>query len=155
MGRLRLAGRRGKEGGAAAVEFALVLPLLLLLVFGIIQYGLYFWAMQGGSDIARDAARRSAVGAPAECNQLRTDVVADVDGLTGTGSSVHFDRTYLRGGTEIAAADVRIGDSVEVDLRFTSFDLRLPFLPFVDDGLVTATAEARVDFVPSAPGPCT
>jgi Flp pilus assembly protein TadG len=34
--------RRRDEGGAAAVEFALLAPIVLLLVFGIIQYGLYF-----------------------------------------------------------------------------------------------------------------
>lgn len=155
MGCRRLSKRRGKEGGAAAVEFALLLPLLLLLVFGIIQYGLYFWAMQGGSDIARDAARRSAVGAPADCNQLRADVVAAVDGLTGTGSTVEFDRSYRRGVAEVDEADVRIGDTVAVDVRFQSFDLNLPFLPFIDDGLVVSTAEARVDYLPSTVVGCT
>ena len=33
---------RRRESGAAAVEFALVMPILFLAVFGIIQYGLWF-----------------------------------------------------------------------------------------------------------------
>ena len=57
---LRARARAG-EHGAVAVEFALVLPFLLVIVFGSIQYGFYFWADQGGSDAARKAARLAAV----------------------------------------------------------------------------------------------
>ena len=58
----RFRKRRGDEGRAAAVEFALVMPILLILVFGIVQYGFYFYAMQAGSSAVGDAARRVAVG---------------------------------------------------------------------------------------------
>ena len=67
--------RRRTENGAAALEFALVMPLLLLLVFALIQYGVYFWAYQGGSDAARMAARSAAVGAyPKSCDDFRKQV---------------------------------------------------------------------------------
>ncbi len=49
------------DDGAAAVEFALVLPLLVLILFGIIDYGLYFsngFSVRGG---AQDAARQGSV----------------------------------------------------------------------------------------------
>ena len=83
---------RAGESGAAAVEFALIAPLLLLLVFGGIQYGLYFWAVQGGSDIARSAARSAAVGEPATCVAFRNDVRSDIDALTGSGSGAVISR---------------------------------------------------------------
>ena len=35
--------RRHPDGGASAVEFALVMPVLFLLVFGIIDYGMLFF----------------------------------------------------------------------------------------------------------------
>jgi hypothetical protein len=41
LGRAR-AGDPRRDAGAAAVEFALVLPVLVLILFGIIDYGLYF-----------------------------------------------------------------------------------------------------------------
>lgn len=57
-----MATRRRTESGAAAVEFALVLPILLTLVFGILSYGWYFFTAQSVSSAARETARRLIVG---------------------------------------------------------------------------------------------
>lgn len=149
LGRSR--GRRlSDDRGAAVVEFALIMPVLLLLVFGTIQYGLYFWAMQGGSDIARSAARMSAVGDPAACATFRARIEEQIDDLTGTSGSATINRAY----TKQAGPAVNVGDTVVVEVEFDSFDLNLPLLPFIDDGRVTSTAEARVDYVPSQPEEC-
>ena len=48
--------------GASAVEFALVLPLLVLFLFGIIEFGLAFARAQGMEAAAREGARLAAVG---------------------------------------------------------------------------------------------
>lgn len=62
---MRMGSRRtSTERGAAAVEFALVMPLLLLLVFGIIQYGYILSFRQALSQAAAEGARAAAV-APA------------------------------------------------------------------------------------------
>lgn len=50
-----------EERGAAAVEFALVVPLLLLLVFGIISYGMMLSFRQGLTQAASEGARAAAV----------------------------------------------------------------------------------------------
>ena len=73
MRTLRRATNR-REQGASAVEFALILTPLLLIVFGLVQYGMYFWAKQGASAAARDAAREAAVGKPADCATFRDNV---------------------------------------------------------------------------------
>lgn len=56
---------RDRERGAAAVEFALVAPLLLLLVFGIITYGYMLSFRQAISQGAAEGARAAAVGVQA------------------------------------------------------------------------------------------
>ena len=52
-----------RDTGAAAVEFALVLPVLVLILFGIIDYGLYFSNTINAESGVQTAARRATVGA--------------------------------------------------------------------------------------------
>lgn len=53
--------RRHPEGGASAVEFALVMPILFLLLFGIIDYGMLFFDSIGLRQGAREGARQAVV----------------------------------------------------------------------------------------------
>lgn len=48
--------------GAGAAEFALILPLLLLLLFGTVQYGVMFFTYNNMNNAAREGARALAVG---------------------------------------------------------------------------------------------
>jgi len=57
----RIRGRDAQRG-AAAVEFALVGMLLVLIVFGILQYGLYFDDSLNANQGVRETARMSVVG---------------------------------------------------------------------------------------------
>jgi len=55
-------GSWADDRGASAVEFALVLPVFLVLLFGIIAYGIYFGAVHSTAQLAADAARASVAG---------------------------------------------------------------------------------------------
>lgn len=57
--------RKDRERGAAAVEFALVLPLLLLLVFGIIDAGRMLNMQIALTQAAREGVRVAALGGSA------------------------------------------------------------------------------------------
>lgn len=50
------------EGGAAAVEFAVVFPVALVFFCGLLAYGLYFGAAHSVQQLAADAARASVSG---------------------------------------------------------------------------------------------
>jgi Flp pilus assembly protein TadG len=70
-----MARRVRRERGAAAVEFAILVPLLLLLIFGIISYGVMLAFRQSLSQAASEAAR-AAVGAPsAQVNAVAQSAV--------------------------------------------------------------------------------
>lgn len=49
------------EKGASAVEFALILPILIILVFGIVQFGIAFNNYITITHAAREGARIAAV----------------------------------------------------------------------------------------------
>ena len=90
--RSRIAARRTRAGhgqrGAVAVETVLVLPILLLLVFGIIEFGFVFNAQMSLTQAVREGVRVGAIG---------DDDVATKEGLMET----RLDEAYnaLGGGT--------------------------------------------------------
>ena len=49
------------QKGATAVEFAIVLPLLVLLIFAMIEFGLYLFNRQVITNAAREGARFGVV----------------------------------------------------------------------------------------------
>ena len=71
-----LRGRRGQS----LVEFSLVLPILLIMVFGIIDFGLGLRSYISLTNATREGARFAAVGNPAgsfpsQCNGTTTTTV--------------------------------------------------------------------------------
>ncbi|MFT4089710.1 MAG: pilus assembly protein [Asticcacaulis sp.] len=60
-----LAGRASvlkDRSGAIAVEFALISPILILMLTGIFNYGSYFWTSHALQQMANDAARVAIAG---------------------------------------------------------------------------------------------
>jgi Flp pilus assembly protein TadG len=71
------------EQGSAAVEFALVLPLLVVLLFGIVQFSLMYNRQQALHAAAREGARAASIP-----TTTKVAVVAAVTGaLAGTSFS--------------------------------------------------------------------
>ena len=63
--RCRLSRFRRDDRGAVLVEFAIVLPFLMLILFGVVAWGISMSMMNSMYDTARSCARSVAVGAVA------------------------------------------------------------------------------------------
>lgn len=74
------------DRGAAAVEFALVVPILLLLVFGIVNFGQFLSVRQTATQAAAEGARAAAV-TMAGGNPTTNGVAAMTSALAGTGTT--------------------------------------------------------------------
>lgn len=67
---------RDRDGGAA-VEFAMVAPIFLLMLIGILAYGLYFGLSHSVEELAAQAARVSIAGlSDSERNALAKSYLA-------------------------------------------------------------------------------
>lgn len=76
------------EKGAAAVEFALVVPLLMALILGIVLMGGAYNAQITLTQVARAAARSMVIdGNP---STARTAAMVNVVGLTGFNPSANI-----------------------------------------------------------------
>lgn len=112
MGMRWIIASKGDEG-AAAVEFALVLPILVLLLFGIIQFGIVYDAQLTITHAAREGARMAAVG-----GDVAAAVAAQTVGLDQ--SKVTLVPTQLKG----SASDPR-GYYYEVTVKY-AYPLDIP-----------------------------
>ena len=134
--------RETDERGASAVEFALVLPLLCMFLFGIVQYGLFFWSTQSAANAARDGARRGAVGQTcAELTATTTSVIKFAQ-ATPTVTRRYYAETDTAFASPIAAAT---GRNVRVVVTYNSTNFHFPFVPVPNSGAVREVAIARVE----------
>ena len=153
---------RRDESGASAVEFALIIFPFAVLLFGLIQFSFYFFSGQSGASVAREAARRAAVG-DQTCAAL-TSVASNNTKLRG--GSVAITRKYYAPSvspitstsTARAAGAIKVGDNVRVVLTYKVIDMHLPLVPMPGANGVRAqiqeTAVARVETVTSSTVAC-
>ncbi|MHC1760184.1 MAG: TadE family protein [Negativicutes bacterium] len=65
-----------KNRGQAIVEFALILPILIVLVMGILEFGLFFHSYVNISFASKEAARLAALDANATSQSIAASVQA-------------------------------------------------------------------------------
>lgn len=121
--------RKSNERGQALIELALALPILLLILMGIIEFGRIFHTYIIIDQAARAGSRVATV------NQNSTDIVASV---TSAGSSLSVDATHIKiyycstpACTSTKTTGVQRGDSAVVEITYP-MELITPVIrPFV------------------------
>jgi Flp pilus assembly protein TadG len=100
-----LTRRLGEEEGTALVELALVLPLLLVLMLGMLDFGKAFNSWIDETHLANQGARLAAVGYPA--------VVGTCDGSSAANPNVCLTQ-YIQQGADLAELKSgRAGDAYQ------------------------------------------
>jgi hypothetical protein len=81
--------RRHTENGQSLVEFALVFPILMLILGAIFQFGLVFWAQNTLTQVVRDTGRWAATQQRSPCDSggpalvTKADEIARISSLLG------------------------------------------------------------------------
>jgi Flp pilus assembly protein TadG len=151
--------RRAGERGAALVEFAIVLPILLLVVFGIIDFGVAFADYQNVRSGTREAARLGVVNDlsnAAPCKINGSSVSPPTTPSTATdATNALVCKTKDRIG--LADQDVKVkivltgqsvGDRLKVCATFPVGSLTGVTAGFLADRVLTSSVTMRLEQVP-------
>lgn len=87
----RILARMHREGrsGSAAVEFAMIAPILFLFLCGIIETGVLFFAngaLQDATDTTARMVRTGQLSGPITATVLKTNICAAISNLISTSS---------------------------------------------------------------------
>jgi Flp pilus assembly protein TadG len=125
--------RRRSQDGQTVVEFAIVLPLLLTVVFAIIEFGTTISDKVQVTGAARDAARVASVSRRAADREQRTidAAVESAGALDDSDLEVDVQSTWVQ------------GDLVTVTVRYP-YSIDLYGTP-VDNGMLESTTSMRVE----------
>ena len=121
------------DRGAVAVEFALLLPLLAMFLFGIMQYGYGLFQYQAFTSAMSDASHRVAMGV-SSCTYLNNAVNSAVtdNGLdAGAVSGVKVKWLATSGvGTLVPSVMPLRSGTAEVTATFRPLNIGIPLVPF-------------------------
>jgi hypothetical protein len=121
------------ERGQSLTEFALVLPLLVVLLFGIIQFGITFNNYISLTDAVRAGARKGAVGRHLDdpVGETVAQVRKSGGDLDGAELQISVESTWMR------------GEEVTVTASYP-YKIKLFGIP-VQQGRMSSTTTERVE----------
>ena len=113
------------QKGVAAVEFAIVLPFLVLLVFGTIEFGVLFYNKQVITNASREGARVGITGA----SEVTIKNIVN-DYCANKLINLNGDNQLLTENIVVSGPDV--DNDLTVDVSFTNTFLLSQIIGFTD-----------------------
>jgi Flp pilus assembly protein TadG len=125
--------------GAAMVEFAIVLPLLLMLLFGIIEMGVLLYNQAMITNASREGARAGIVYSSP--NRITTGEILTVVQNYSSGHMITFGAPVNTSTVIPSGGCVNAGDSLTVTVTYPYSFLVLPNFVTSLAGTLTLTAQ--------------
>jgi Flp pilus assembly protein TadG len=122
--------RISRDEGVAAVEFAIILPVLAMLLFGVLEFGRVWSQYQVFQGAAREGARCAAVATTSDCDPV-TEIQGAAQPYSPNGPfsiTVNGQNRYPDGCADgDAGKDVRVSwvQPLEINIPFWS-DVTVP-----------------------------
>lgn len=155
--RRRFGPRRPDDEGATLVEFAIIAPLLFLLLFGIFEFGFIFGQHLDVRHGARETARLAAVNYnPDEVSEAPGAQAASIIAAGCERMQLADDVSMSFDG--IPASDPEAGEFIRVDVSAPARQITGFFSPILGDLDLSSDVEIRLEATPtfdtSAEGDC-
>ena len=155
-GRLGRSGHRKAERGVALVEAAIITPLLMMLVFGIIEFG---FAFKDSLTLANGSRAGARVGSAAGIDPVADwSILQAVRGATGSLTKVDLIVVFKATGptSSVPSSCVSTGGQVGVCNVYNAADMALSQASFLSAGYSkddSWAAASRITSLTSANGP--
>jgi len=146
MARIRQ-GRKRSQGQSLA-EFAIVFPVLMLILGGIIQFGIIFWGQNTLTQIARDTGRWAA--SQQACTTAAVDVLGTAKSIAASSSLIGNSTSWTSpANVDASWSGSPCPPSNNQDVAYVTITLhhQVPiFFPFVPgNGDLTTSAQFRME----------
>ncbi len=139
--------KRELQRGAAALEFALVAPVLIMLVFGIADFALMFNNQSVFANASRDAARAASFSATkAEITAVVTSETSQLPNISGTPTVTVTCKKP--NGTACGAnydTEKESGGSVRVSITYVHAWMTPQLLGLPNTATITKVSEMRIE----------
>jgi Flp pilus assembly protein TadG len=144
---------RRRSRGQSLAEFAIVFPVLMLVLGGIIQFGIIFWAQNTLTQIARDTGRWAASQQSCVQGTEGPLILAKANAIAAQSSLIGYNSAWTSANVVVSWQTTPVGDpcppTSNAMTSFVSISIthQVPiFFPFIPgNGTLSSATQFRME----------